>query len=279
MMKMSPQAAVRAQARDALRHRYAPAILGFTVLVLLYTVADGVSACFMFLFMSFISDEAVITALSVVVVWPVMIVISVLLSPLINGYIRMFYRNALTDRMDPADLYYYMTRGRYARTLRLNLSFLLRMLLPAVLFFLPVTIYEFICQSYAADFCGSVLYVDFFFILCVLSVILVTLYSLKYFLVFSLYTENESLSNNSLFTMSRLIMRAHGTSAAKLIFSYTPWMLLCLTVLPMFYIVPYMTQGLCIGAKWMSRTFDNWTDVQPGLREVMYESITMHDRV
>ena len=65
--------------------------------------------------------------------------------------------------------------------------------------------------------------------------------------------ESEQLSNKELFALAKKTMKGRTGDAAKLIFSYTPWMLLCLTVLPVFYVVPYMTQGLCIGAKWMTR--------------------------
>jgi len=279
MMNMSPQAAVRAQARNALRHRYAPAVLGFVVLVLAFTVVDAFSSVPYYLFRSLFSDDSTRTLLTNAVMLPVGTACAILISPVINGFIRMFYRNALNDRMEPADLYHYFAKNLYARTLRLNLGFVLRMILPCLLFFLPVFGYVAVCMNFASSFFGSVPYSDFFFILCILSMILVVLYSLRYFVVFTLYAENDRLSNRELFRISALLMRTHSASAAKLVFSYTPWLLLCMTILPMIYVVPYMTQGLCIGAKWMSRTYNDWTKVPPELREVMYESITMHDRV
>ena len=44
-----------------------------------------------------------------------------------------------------------------------------------------------------------------------------------------------------------------GSSAAALIFSYYPWMLLSMLILPALYVIPYMTQGLCIGSRWMTQ--------------------------
>ena len=278
-MQMSPQVAVRAQARDALRHRWPAAVLGFAVLILAFTVVDGVSSVLYYLFRSCVSDDGVLSLLTYAALYPAGIVCAILISPVLNGYIRMFYRNALYDRMEPADLFRYFSRDRYARTLRLNLGFILRLFLPAVLFYSPVFGFVAIAKYLGGGFYASVLYSDVFFILCILSTMLLVLYSLRYFVVFTLYAENDRLSAKELFRMSALLMRSHASSAAKLIFSYTPWMLLCLTILPMIYVVPYMTQGLCIGAKWMSRTFNDWTRVPPELREVMYESITMHDRV
>ena len=48
-------------------------------------------------------------------------------------------------------------------------------------------------------------------------------------------------------------MKNRTGSAAKLIFSFTPWILLCLLILPMLYVIPYMTQSLCVSAKWMTK--------------------------
>ena len=199
------------------------------------------------------TDIKLLSILVISIVYPLVITAGVLLSPFINGYIRVYYRNAFTSEMDLNDLFYYFERDRYSRTLQLNLSYLLRMLLPAVLFYLPVVVYATVSYLMNNDFFGSVLYYDFFFILTVLSTIILTIYSLKYFTVFTLYVENGELSNREIFRASKEIMADQSGEAAKLVFSYTPWMLLCLTILPMLYVVPYMTQGLCIGAKWMTR--------------------------
>ena len=199
------------------------------------------------------TDIKLLSILVISIVYPLVITAGVLLSPFINGYIRVYYRNAFTSEMDLNDLFYYFERDRYSRTLQLNLSYLLRMLLPAVLFYLPVVVYATVSYLMNNDFFGSVLYYDFFFILTVLSTIILTIYSLKYFTVFTLYVENGELSNREIFHASKEIMADQSGKAAKLVFSYMPWMLLCLTILPMLYVVPYMTQGLCIGAKWMTR--------------------------
>lgn len=250
---MSPQATVRAQARDALHHRYAAALLGFVVLILVFSAVEGFVSALTYLSMALVGDSDVQKMIDLLFIFPVLITAIVLVSPVMNGYIRLFYRNALTDHMDPSDLYYYFRRGYYTRALRLNLSFILRLLLPAFLSFLPVLIYNIVVHSIADDFTATATHRVFFFILCVLSTVILTLWSLRYFTVFTLLVENEEFSNGELFILSRRIMRGHAMEAAKLVFSYTPWMLVCMTVLPLLYVVPYMTQGLCIGAKWMTR--------------------------
>ena len=136
----------------------------------------------------------------------------------------------------------------------LNLNLLMRLLLPAALFYAPLIAYEIISKNLIqGDFYGSTLYHDGYFLFAVLSTFTITLYSLRYFTVFTVCVDNETLSVKQIFQCTSTIMKNNTGSAAKLIFSFIPWLLLCLLVLPALYVIPYMTQSLCISAKWMTR--------------------------
>ena len=256
MKQKTPQAIVRAQARNALKKKYAKAVTAFVVALLPIYIIEGASTVIICVIESLSFDKIFEDMLVMLCAYPVMTVIGVLLSPLVNGYIRCFYMNALNGDFDLNDLFYYLSKGRYARTLKLDLSFVIRLIIPGALFFIPVIVYAAVCKSFFNDFNSTLIYRDFLFILIVLSSIMLTLYSLKYFTVFTIYCEREYMSSKELFAASKSVMRGQSSNAAKLIFSYTPWMLLCFTVLPMLYVVPYMTQGLCVGAKWMTRAAD-----------------------
>ena len=255
---MSPQKTVRAQARALLKGGWGRAVCAFVIALLpVYIITGMIYIVAMIVYEGVgIDAESVPAYVDMLIIYPIVIIFGALFSPMFNGYVRLFYRSASGQGIDMSDLYYYFSAHRYQRTVQLNLSFALRMLLPALLFFMPVIIYEIISMSIdngAVKFTDTVLYLDFQFLLNVLSVILVALYSLRYFTVFTLYVENESFDNSELFAMSKSIMKSYSGAAAKLIFSYTPWMLLCLTVLPILYVAPYMTQGLCVGARWMTQ--------------------------
>ena len=250
---MSPQAVVRAQARDILKHHYASAVIALITALLPAALIDSAAGVIVNGVIAASADADVLSVTEVAVILPLSIIAGVLATPLFNGYIRVFYRCALTGGMELGDLFYYFEKGRYSRTLVLNLLFVLRLLLPAALSFSPVLAYTIICAVMNNGFFGTVLYTDVYVILWILSSVILTLYALRYFTVFTLYAEDEASEYRELFRSSKRIMRSRTGSAAKLLFSYTPWMLLCLTVLPMLYVVPYLTQGLCIGAKWMTR--------------------------
>ena len=250
---MSPQATVRAQARDALKHKYPKALTALVTALLPVCLIDYAAAALLNTALVFGSDYSDFNLVNNVVVYPLTLIAGVLLSPFLNGYIRIYYRNALTGEMDLNDLFYYFEGGRYGNALALNLSLMLRLILPAALCYLPVVAYIVICAKLDNGFYGSVLFGDFYFILWILSALLLTLYALRYFTVYALHIEYEQMSIKELFGASSRIMQGRTSAAAKLVLSYTPWMLLCITVLPLLYVVPYMTQGLCIGAKWMTR--------------------------
>lgn len=254
---MSPQAIIKKQARSALKNNYVRALAAFVILLIPVFFIDEAAAAIFYAIIEFIDSENLLSVLYVLVVYPVTLISGVLLSPMLNGYIRAFYRCAYTGELDLRDMFYYFENGRYPSTLNLNLRYILRMILPCVIFFLPLLIYVTVISVTQSGFCDTVFYGDIYFILTVMSVITTTLYSLKYFVVFTLSVENEQLKPDELFRFSKMIMADKTYDATRLIFSFTPWMLLCLLILPMLYVIPYMTQSLCIGAKWMTRaTFE-----------------------
>ena len=250
---MSPQQIIKAQARAALKGNYVKAAFAFIIALLPIYIIEGAEAVIIYGISEFIANEKTAGIITNIAVYAVVILITVFLSPIANGFIRMFYNNGLFGKAQLSDLFYYFEKGKYKQALSLNLSFALRMLLPSALAFLPLISFIVIAMTIGGDFMSGVLYLDVYFVLTVLSSIIAVLYSLRYFTVFTIRVENENIPNNELFKLSKDIMMYQTGSAVRLVFSYTPWMLLCLTVLPMLYVVPYMTQGLCIGAKWMTR--------------------------
>ena len=255
MKALSPQAAVRAQARDALKNQWPTAVIAFVIALIPLYLIDGLCTAIVCMITSLITDEALQKIAADLILYPVMLVMGLLLSPLFNGMIRLFYRNGTEGRLNIRDLIYFFNKDRYGRALRFNLSFALRMIIPVILFFLPAMIYQVICQHFESDFLNSVIYIDCSFILYALSVMLVVLYSLKYFFAFTIFAEDQEQSAGEIFRLSKRINYQFSGSAVKLLFSYTPWILLCMTILPILYVGPYLIQGLCIGAKWMRASY------------------------
>ena len=213
---MSAESIIKSQARGILKHNYVRAIMALLIICIPFAIIDGTTTVISCLVPQFVTDE-------------------------------------MTSMIDMKDVFFYFGSGRYIEALGLNVRFILRMLLPTLILFSPLIAYGIIGSAFAPDFTKTVIYYDFYFILAVLSTITTVLYSLRYFTVFTVSADNPDFSPKQVFQYNKYIMKNRTGSAAKLIFSFTPWILLCLLILPMLYVIPYMTQSLCVSAKWMTK--------------------------
>ena len=223
------------------------------IVLLPFYMIDGTTTALSCAIIKLVSDEQVSSVLVYAVGYPVELIAGFLLSPVINGYIRAYYRSAYTEKMDLKDVFFYFSAGHYGSALSLNIRWIIRMLLPILLLYSPLIIYEIVSSGMDSDFYGSVLYKNFYFILAVLSTVTTTLYSLRYFTLFTVSADNPQFTPSQVFEYNRYIMRHRTGSAAKLVFSFTPWLLLGLLVLPLLYVIPYMTMSLSVSAKWMTK--------------------------
>lgn len=260
---MSAEAIIKSQARKTLSKNWGPAIAALLIALIPLYMIDGTTTVTSGLIVSLVRNEALANILVYSIGIPVELIAGFLLSPAINGYVRAYYRCAQTQKMEIADVFFYFEKGRYGAALRLNLSLFLRLLLPTLILFLPYLIFLTLCVTVIDEsFIGTVLYNDISFLLAVLSTTAAALYALRYFTVYAVSIDEEYASNKEIFARNRYIMRGHTGDAAKLLLSFTPWLLLCLTILPMLYVIPYMTQAMCISAKWFKQAADSQLGVR-----------------
>ena len=250
---MTAEAIIKSQARSLLKHNFVKAIVALLILILPFYIIDGTTTAISCALIESISDEGLYSILVYSIGYPVEFIMFFLLSPVINGYVRAFYKAAYSDTIDLRDVFYHFERGRYGSALSLNIRIILRMLLPALILYSPLIIFDIIVANSGSDFAGTVLYNNCRFLFAVLSTVTTTLYSLRYFTVFTVSADNPQFTPEQVFAYNKYIMQNRTGSAAKLIFSFTPWMLLCLLILPMLYVIPYMTQSMCVSAKWMTK--------------------------
>lgn len=250
---MSAEAIIKSQARGILKHNFVKAIMALLIVLIPYSIMDGTTTVISCLIPQFISDQSTSMMLVYSIGYPVEIIMLFLFSPIINGYIRAFYKAAYTENIDLKDVFYHFSSGRYFNALSLNIRFIIRMFLPALILYAPLIAYVVISSITAPDFCKTVLYYDIYFILAVLSTLTTALYSLRYFTVFTVSADNPDFTPKEVFQFNKMIMKHRTGDAAKLLLSFTPWLLLCLLILPMLYVIPYMTQSLCVSAKWMTK--------------------------
>lgn len=250
---MSAEAIIKSQARKTLKGNFVEAIIALLIVLLPLYMIDGATTALSCAILNLVVDSHFSDLLIYLIGYPVELIAGILLSPVINGYIRAYYKATYSNRIDLKDVFYYFSSGRYSGALLLNLHLVFRLLLPAFLLFSPLIAFEVISKQFLSDFYGTVLYKDIYFIFAVMSTVSTTLYSLRYFTVFTVSADNPQFSPKQVFTYNKYIMRNNTGNAAKLVFSFTPWLLLCLLVLPALYVIPYLTQSLCVSAKWMTK--------------------------
>lgn len=250
---MSAESIIKSQARDILKHNFVKAIAALVIMLVPFYIIDGTTTVISCLIPQFVSDEQLSMILVYSIGYPVEVIMGFLFSPIINGYVRAFYRASYTESIEMKDLFYHFHRGRYGKALSLNIRLLIRMLIPIIIIIAPVILYDVYFTYTSSDFSDTVIFHDIRFLLSVLSTLCIVLYSLRYFTVLTVSTDNPEFTTKQIFAYNKQIMRHRTGNAAKLIFSFTPWLLLCLLILPMLYVIPYMSQSLCISAKWLTK--------------------------
>ena len=254
---MSAEAIIKAQARDTLKGNYIRAVSAMLIVLLPFFIIDGTTTVLSVILSKVTSDLTLTNILVYSIGYPVEIIGFFLFSPVINGYIRAYYRASYTKDMDMSDVFFYFSKGKYRYALALNTHYIIRMFFPALLFYLPLLLYIIVFNNINADFTESVLYYDIYFLLSVIGTGLTIIFSLRYLTAFTITVENDTIAPNQAFEYARQIRRNSQGSPAKLFLSFIPWMLLCLLILPMLYVIPYITQSLCISAKWKTKaTFE-----------------------
>lgn len=169
--------------------------------------------------------------------------------PVIMGYIRMF----LTDKDDYniADVFYfYSTPNVFFSGYKLCFSFFIRIIMYAILFLLPSQILDAI-NSVDKKLINDIVFEVMYNSLVILGVIALVAYCTRYFLVVPLFCENQSKSIRSYFYESVYLMKYNKAKVLKLLGSFVWWILLCFTVLPILYVLPYFTQSMCISGKYI----------------------------
>lgn len=247
---MSAEKIIRTQARSKLKEGgFTKALIAFAMLATFYMIAEGVAYI-----QTFIVNEFTLSSNAEFIVkvmgGSITTLVVILLCPAVLGYLKMMYCDKSEYEMSDV-VYYFSSFKLYTKSLSFIFAYIIRMFLPALLFFLPVfavIILNYYTKLPAFEF---ILYT-----LCVLSSVGLLVYSLKYFVSVKLFCD-ENCSIKNCFKSSKEMMNGNSANVIKLAFSFIFWILLCITVLPILYVFPYITQAMCISGKWITELSRN----------------------
>lgn len=177
-----------------------------------------------------------------------------LLSPLLNGFIKICYSAAQNIQPQMSLLFgYFKSPALYFKTVLFNL-------LPLLIISLGV--YEIGIMSASLSLSGIDLQISEEFaiiLLNLISLLIKTAFAIIFLLIFflfihyALFLYADNCEGNIIYYYSKGIAIAlrHFGSTVKLFFHFIGWILLCFFVVPAFYVIPYYAVSFAVSAKWL----------------------------
>ncbi len=253
---MSAEKIIRAQARDKLKHGgWSKALIALAIVAVFYMIIDCVATLEFIVADAFTLSETT-KFITEVLCRSLVILTAFLLSPALLGFFRMLCTD--NKEYDTNDVvYYFSSFNRYTKALSFVFGFTVRMILPTIFCFSLVIILVCIKAFFLKDLMGDTEYYIMLALFIFSAVIFTLRYATRYFVSFYLMCEDEKKPVSYYFTASKIIMRYREKDIVKLSNSFTGWIVLCVTVLPMLYVLPYYTQAMCISAKWITQISRN----------------------
>lgn len=187
-----------------------------------------------------------------------------LISPIFTGVLKYFYSLAKNSDADFSEVFAYCGK-KYFRALSLNFSLLLRCFLRIYLPLLPyigirntMNLLTYNKESLAF---WEIMWYAVSYALLFIGIIVAVRLCTGHFLSFFVFFEDETLSNKELVVFSKDSMKSFKNSMLRLALSMSPWIIICITVIPAIFVLPYILTSISISAKWIiALKFNNKED-------------------
>lgn len=180
----------------------------------------------------------------------VVILLAVFVSPVINGFYKLYYELAKNNNTELRYLFYFfLGTKRYFKAVVFNIITALLLIVNFTIWLIPYfavdTIINFeILQGNFISIISVVLYSA--------GVVGAVLTSVKYIISEFTFVDDETKSfSHFFFKFGSKIGRKHFRDLVLLIFTFIPWFALCFFVLPGIYVIPYFTESIATSAMWL----------------------------
>lgn len=187
-----------------------------------------------------------------------------LVSPLLTGVLKYFYSLAKNSDADFSEVFSYFGK-KYPRVISLNLSVFLRcffrIFIPLVPCYVSHAIMDAITYSKESLAFWEIMWYAISYALLFIGIIVAVRLCTGHFLSFFVFFEDETLSNKELVVFSKDSMKSFKNSMLRLALSMSPWIIICITVIPLIFVLPYILTSMSISAKWIiALKFNNKED-------------------
>ncbi len=183
------------------------------------------------------------------VVFHLLAVVTVLLlSPLMNGFARVFSSVADKKTAELSDLFYFFeTKERYVKSVKFMTKLIVRAVIVFVVSEIPAAAL-FLVSGEDEFMLGMVV------ILAVLGALCTFAFLHRYTFAMMLFSYHEYGGTESLY-MGAQISKKYCKSLIKLTVTFIPWLLLTFFVVPFIYVYPYMTCSYFVAAKYLYQQY------------------------
>ncbi|MGN1139450.1 MAG: hypothetical protein ACI4RM_08360 [Ruminococcus sp.] len=186
--------------------------------------------------------------------------LAVFVSPVINGFFKLYYELAKNKETKLGYLFYFFIGiKKYFKTIMFNLLIAIFLIINFAIWFVPYTAVEIINNFKIID--GNV-YSVISAVLYSLGIIGGVITSTGYFISEFTFVDDETKELSYFFyKFGSKIGRKHLKDIILLIFTLIPWIAFCFFVLPGFYVIPYFTESIATSAMWLIKLHKDGQDL------------------
>lgn len=225
---------VKITAKSALSNKWVKAIFATTILLFIVFISMN-AASVLSLALGDIAANVLISLLAVFMILPIAL-----------GLFRYFWRFLFEVDDNPVAIFYYFSSlSIYKRALSLILNLLFKTVLYSVLINLPKFILFMMSKGFVYEFIGMPIPVwsanlsAVAMILGVISSIVVFFVLARYYIAPVIFVADDNIDAQEAMHMSTIIAKKSAMDFYYLILSFFGWFLLCVTVVPIIFVLPY----------------------------------------
>ncbi len=258
---MKAEKTINKQARDILAKGNLPAAVGVTtvlailVMTCIYLSAlltDILNLCFEMLNITLIRDSLILYyALFVLIVIGTLVFVL----PFFMGAVRFYYIMAKSEDACFSNLFYYIAKGRYFSTIGNMLRIVISHFWQAVISFLPGVLIFITAAVSAAekdklDF-YNILWYAVSYAMIIGGIYLFSFVTAGKFLTMYLLIDANHLPARNALRISEQAMRGYEKSVHRILFLHLHLIVLCVAVIPLLFVIPYIMTSYAVSAKWI----------------------------
>lgn len=223
-------------------------------------------------------DMANVSLISTLISVLIALLIFFINTPLQQGNNRWFYRRTGGEQDSVSSVFFYFESAKqYFRTLGLYFQIGIRMFLwmllptiPMIAFIAFMGIANVMMGTDTPSSAGAIfmiLAIVWTIILVIISVII----SLRYFLAPYILAEHPEQKASKCIKDSVKMVKGHKAELFVFMLSFIGWELLCLFIIPLFYVIPYMNASFAMYARYLIQLGENGENSDNRTKEYIYK--------